>query len=365
MKISIKGAIISNDEAWIYEWFGIDHTTPKMIADAIDNLPDEDIIVEINSPGGSVFDASEIYTALKSHKGNVEVQIVGLAASAASVIAMAGDNVLMSPTAQMMIHNASTISAGDHRDMKHTADFLKGIDRTIANAYAKKSGLSNEKLLDMMSKETWLSADQAKEHGFIDAVMFENEAPKVVANLTDLGSGLLPQNVIDKLRNEMPNVMKIANQAPQPNPAQPENDGTEGNEVMNLEKLKNEHPELYREVMNLGIAEGVKNENERIKNIDSLKKPAGIKNEEFQQIMNDAKADVNANAGEVAMKILNQAAEADATNRQNYLDNRQQDANPINQVKGTHGGDGAQGDGDEVKQAANKIAEKFGKKGGK
>ncbi|MEJ6529593.1 head maturation protease, ClpP-related [Exiguobacterium sp. USCH10] len=362
MKINIKGAIISNDEAWIYEWFGIDHTTPKMVSDAIQDLSDEDIIVEINSPGGSVFDASEIYTALMSHKGNVEVHIVGLAASAASIIAMAGDNVLMSPTAQMMIHNASSIQMGDHRDMKHTADFLKGIDRTISNAYAKKTGLSNEKLLDMMSKETWLTPNQAKEHGFIDAVMFENEAPKVVANLNDLATGLLPQRVIDKLRNEMPNMLKVTNQSePQPKP----NNETEEDEIMNLEDLKNNHPDVYQQILNLGIAEGVKNENERIKNIDSLKKPAGIKNEEFQQIMNDAKADVNANAGEVAMKILNQAAEADATNRQNYLDNRQQDANPINQVKGTHGGDGAQGDGDEVKQAANKIAEKFGKKGGK
>ena len=110
--------------------------------------------VIINSGGGSVFAASEIYTTLKSYMGNVIVKIVGLAASAASVVAMAGTKVLMSPTAQMMIHNVTTYAEGDYRDMEHTAVILKNANDTIANAYRLKSGKTQEELLALMDDET-------------------------------------------------------------------------------------------------------------------------------------------------------------------------------------------------------------------
>src|SRR5690554_6323806 len=132
-KINIKGPIIQSSHQWIYDWLGMEATSPKSVSDLIEQANGEDLEVEINSGGGSVFAGSEIYTALKSYNGNVTVKIVGLAASAASVIAMAGKKIMMSPTAQMMIHNVSSYSAGDHNDMEHTAEILKNADKTIAN----------------------------------------------------------------------------------------------------------------------------------------------------------------------------------------------------------------------------------------
>lgn len=361
MKINIKGPIVSNSESWIYEWFGMEHTSAKLVSSQIESAGTEKLLVEINSPGGSVFDASEIYTALKSYKGEVEVQIVGLAASAASIIAMAGDRVLMSPTAQMMIHNASAISGGDHRDMKHTSDFLRGVDRTIADAYAKKSGLDYEELLAMMADETWLTPDKAKEVGLIDAVMFEDGAPKVVASFDTSNGGLLPQNVIDRIRNELgPTLGKAGHH----DNAQTRPDNlTKEDDIVNIEDLKNKHPELYEQVLNEGVDKGVKNENERIKSIDALKKPGGISNEEFIVIVNEAKADPKATAGDLAVKILNHAAEADLTQRKDYLENVKKDAEPLNSVPGSHQKEDTEND--QTKEAADLIASNFAGTGGK
>lgn len=201
MKVKIKGPIISNSDAWIYEYFGIEATSPSMIDKAIEKANGEDLEVEINSGGGSVFAGSEIYTALKSYKGDVTVKIVGLAASAASVIAMAGKKVLMSPTAQMMIHNVSSRAAGDYREMEHTAEILKSANDTIANAYRLKTGKTQEELLRLMDNETWMTAQKAKELGFIDEIMFEDLQ---LAASTSY-SGLLPPEVINKIRNTVKN----------------------------------------------------------------------------------------------------------------------------------------------------------------
>ncbi len=201
-KINVKGPIVSNSDAWIYEWFGIEATSPQKVNDALEKANGEDIEVEINSGGGSVFAGSEIYTALKSYPGNVTVKIVGLAASAASVIAMAGNKVMMSPTAQMMIHNVSSRAEGDYRNMEHTADVLKNADNTIANAYRIKTGKTQEELLALMDKETWMTADKAKELGFVDEIMFENDSQLVAS--TDY-SGMLPPEVINKIRNTIKN----------------------------------------------------------------------------------------------------------------------------------------------------------------
>ena len=201
MKVNIKGPIIGNSDAWIYEWFGIEATSPSMVDKVIEKANGEDLEVEINSGGGSVFAGSEIYTALKSYPGNVTVKIVGLAASAASVIAMAGKKVLMSPTAQMMIHNVSSCAEGDYREMEHTAEILKNANDTIANAYRLKTGNEQDELLSLMDNETWMTAQKAKELGFIDEVMFED----IQLAASTSYSGLLPPEVINKMRNTVKN----------------------------------------------------------------------------------------------------------------------------------------------------------------
>ena len=192
----MKGVIIPNEDKWIYEWFEIENTTPNDVLNALptDNSPVE---VVINSGGGDVFSGSEIYTTLKDYPGTVTVKIVGIAASAASVIAMAGDRVLISPTAQIMIHNVASVAQGDYRVMKHEAEVLKNYNKSIANAYMLKTGLSQEELLNLMDKETWLNAQQAKEKGFVDEIMFD-EGNRLVASVQ---VGVLPQNVINKMRN--------------------------------------------------------------------------------------------------------------------------------------------------------------------
>lgn len=202
MKISIKGPIIDSDDQWIYDWFEVEATSPKRVNDLIKEAKNnEDLEVEINSGGGSVFAGSEIYTALKSYGGKVITKVVGLAASAASVITMAGDNILISPTGQIMIHNASGGFGGDYRDMEKGAEILKNVNATISNAYRLKTGLSNEELLEMMNKETWLTPQQALEKKFVDEIMFTNDV-KLVASFNN---GMLPQEVINKMKMELIN----------------------------------------------------------------------------------------------------------------------------------------------------------------
>ena len=195
-KVNIKGAIIDSQDQWIYDWFGMEATSPKSVNAIIEEAKGDELEVEINSGGGSVFAGSEIYTALKSYKGKVTVRIVGIAASAASVIAMAGDKIKMSPTAQMMIHNVTAWADGDYRDMEHSAEVLKNANDTVANAYRIKTGKSQEELLALMDKESWFTADKAKDIGLVDEVLFEP-----VQLVASWGTGLIPPEVIQTMRN--------------------------------------------------------------------------------------------------------------------------------------------------------------------
>lgn len=181
MKINVKGAIVPNNDKWIYDMLEMDATSPKDVFDALPSS-DEDIEVIVNSGGGDVFSGSEIYTSLKEYPGNVNVKVVGVAASAASVIAMAGSKIEMSPTAQMMIHNASSIAVGDNREMQTAYNMLTSANKAVANAYIAKTGKSEQEITDLMNEETWFSADTAVEQGFADSKMFNESTPRLVAN---------------------------------------------------------------------------------------------------------------------------------------------------------------------------------------
>lgn len=191
-QIMVKGPIIPNNDKWLYDMLGMEATSPQDILLPADN---ESVEVVINSGGGDVYAGSEIYTALKSHKGEVVVKIVGVAASAASVIAMAGDVVEISPTAQLMIHNVKSGLQGDHRDFEHEASVLEGYNTSIASAYVNKTGRKLEELLELMANETWFTADAAVENGLADKVMFvdDQEAIPLVA------SAVIPSEVITNL----------------------------------------------------------------------------------------------------------------------------------------------------------------------
>lgn len=157
-------------------WYG-DEVTPQLFKDEL-NADSGDITVWINSPGGDVFAAAQIYNMLRDYKGHVTVKIDGLAASAASVIAVAGDTVLVSPVAMMMIHNPATIAMGNTKDMEAAIAMLNEVKESILNAYVDKTGLSRNKLSKMMDDETWFNAKKAVELGFADKVLFAAEEKK-------------------------------------------------------------------------------------------------------------------------------------------------------------------------------------------
>lgn len=160
------------------ESFWGDEITPQMFRDEL-YAEEGDITLWVNSPGGNVFAAAEIYTMLRDYPGNVTVRIASIAASAASVVAMAGNLVQMSPTALIMIHDPSTIAMGNAKDMEKAITTLNEVKESIINAYAFKTGLTRNRISKLMSDETWLNAKKAMELGFADEILFENK-PKPV-----------------------------------------------------------------------------------------------------------------------------------------------------------------------------------------
>lgn len=195
-QIKIKGAVVSNDDAEIYDWLGYDNVSPNAVEDALNNS-DGDVEVDIASGGGSVFAASEIYTMLKAYSGKVVVNIQGLAASAASVIAMAGDEVNMSPTSQMMIHKASTVSAGNADDFAHDSKMLDVTDQSIVNAYEAKTGMNRDDILKLMSDETWMTAQEAVDKGFADNISTGAKQPQLI---NAVGTPVISNNAISKIK---------------------------------------------------------------------------------------------------------------------------------------------------------------------
>lgn len=153
-------------------WFD-DDITPKQFKSELTAF-EGDVIVWINSPGGDVFAASQIYNMLKEYNGKVTVKIDGIAASAASVIAMAGNEILMSPVAMMMIHNPATVIFGDALDLQSGIDMLSEVKESIVNAYEQKTKLPRNKISKMMDAETWFSSNKAVELGFADKVLYKD-----------------------------------------------------------------------------------------------------------------------------------------------------------------------------------------------
>ena len=156
------------------ESFWGDEITPQMFRDEL-NAGEGDVTVWINSPGGNVFAAAEIYTMLKDYKGSITVKIDAIAASSASVVAMAGDTVQMSPVAMLMIHDPSTVAMGNTKDMEKAIEVLNEVKESIINAYASKSGLSHARIANLMSNETWMNAKKAVELGFADEILFSKK----------------------------------------------------------------------------------------------------------------------------------------------------------------------------------------------
>lgn len=192
-RIKLRGPLISNNQQEAYDWFGMEAVSAKSISNA---LPDDgsDIVLEVNSNGGLVTVGSDIYTMLKQYPGNVTAEVTGMAASAASVAIMAADTVVISPTAQMMIHKALLgYVSGNSDDLDKASNALKASDQGIVNAYVAKTGKSEDEIMELMRNETYMSAQKAVELGFADEIMTFEELDAVAS----IENGILPQAVID------------------------------------------------------------------------------------------------------------------------------------------------------------------------
>ena len=191
--INIQGDIIPNDDKWIYDWFHMDATSPADVRAVLDTKPDGELLtVQINSGGGSVFAGQEIYSLLRG-RDDVEIEVQSMAGSAASVIAMA-NKAYMSPLAMIMIHNVSMVGAsGDHHDMKKNAEILQRMDEALASAYVEKTGRSEEEILKLMDRETWITANQAVEMGFVDGI--KDDVP-------DMRNAIFGSSLTDEMRQK-------------------------------------------------------------------------------------------------------------------------------------------------------------------
>lgn len=204
VQIDIRGVIVPDGDVWIYDWLEIPATAPKSVRETLAKAGSEEVVVTINSTGGDVWAGQEMYTMLRDHPGRVTIKIQSVAFSAASVVAMARESEI-SPVAQLMIHNVSSYSSGDHRDMEHTAEVLRNSNQALAAAYVQKTGRPESEILDMMDHETWLTAQEAVEQGFVDRLMFsESATPAAPMQLAaSFGPGLLSADVIQRMKQQL------------------------------------------------------------------------------------------------------------------------------------------------------------------
>ena len=194
--------LILNGEISSETWYG-DEITPQIFRSEL-NSGQGKVTVWINSPGGDCFVAAQIYNMLMEYPGCVDVHIDGIAASAASVIAMAGNHVAISPVGMMMIHNPATVSIGDEREMKKAMDMLSEVKESIINAYEIKTGLPRKQLSNMMNAESWFNARKALELGFADSVLYDGDDDDDIKDEGMIFSrAAVTNSLLDKLKAKM------------------------------------------------------------------------------------------------------------------------------------------------------------------
>lgn len=331
-KIDIRGAIVPDGEQWIYDWYGIPAVSPKRIMQQIERAianHDKELVVNINSQGGSVYAASEIYSHIRKFKGDSVSEITGVCASAASIVMTATKKTVIAPVGAVMIHNASVVVQGDYRDMEAMKQLLIQTNAAIMQTYITKTGKTEDELKQMMDAETWMNAQQAVEHGFVDEIMFADDI-QITASNTDVSShGLLPPEVIEKMRNLLasdPNIL-VKNNASTGVPSDlGQEPGAEGaKDIMDLNELNAKHPELVEQIKNEAKAEAIAAERKRIQEIENLA-PAGM-----EDLANKAKFETGVTAEQLAVEVL----KAQKEQTQQQIQNRLTDAAELDKVGAT------------------------------
>ncbi len=313
----------------IAESFWGDTISAKEVTEYLADLDVENINVYINSNGGVVDTAIAINNALRRHKAKVTVNIDGIAASAATLITCAGDTVKMPKNALFMVHNPLTIAMGDSDEMRKQADMLEKYKNSILETYLQKVNIDKEKLSELMDNETWLSAEEALEYGFIDEII-ENADIQVVENK------VISNNMVFNMA-EFKNFNVNKNM---------KNNG-KGSGKMTKDEIKAQFPDIYAEIINEGKEIGIKEERTRIQEIEDL----GYNHE----VVNKAKFEEPKNARDLALEIVSIMKQEN----QDKLNRIQNEGKPLNNTM--------QGNDDRVndeQKAANKILAFF-KKGGK
>lgn len=345
-ELILYGAISSQQSWWE------DRVTPKQFNDELAAIGDTDeIIVRINSSGGDVFAANAIYTRLKDHKAKITVIVDGWAASAATIIAMAGDVIKIPSNGVFMIHDPKLL-AWDYytaEEFIKMADELRVIKQSIINGYALKTGKDEKEISDLMYETTWWTGKEAVDNGFCDELMFEevetsieNSSQKVVVNSVELDI---------KEFKTIPKMLLTSPGKTFENKAKP---GTVINKTINskeetvmiqtVEALEKQYPDLVANIKN----EAAKGERERIKAINEMA-PEG-----FDEIVNDAIYTNPIAAEQVAMKIVSKQKELS----KNYIANRDEDVNNsnVNNVGAvSNSALGGGSDVDEFEAAINKV----------
>lgn len=286
VEINVKGPIVTNSQKWLYDFLDSDSCAPKDIEGKLQEAAGEDVILNINSNGGVATAGFEIYTLLKNYEGKVTAQIIGAAMSAASIIACAADECLISDAAIYMIHNTQCYAEGDYRDMEQEADALRQFNEAIINVYEKKTGKAREDLQDLMDKNTYMSPARAIALGFVDGYMFaqletNNQSGLMVLNAE---TPIISESAVQKLKQavllmEQQSGGKSTDSVMDDGDFNKTNQGKEGNTIMTLEEFLKENPEeqaavdkLVDDAKESGMEEGAKNERTRLQELDAISK---------------------------------------------------------------------------------------------
>lgn len=336
-EILIYGYIVS------YKWWDEDDDiTAKELDEDLKSLGDVDVInVRINSGGGDVFQAQAMYSMLKRHPATKHVYIDGWAASAASLVAMAGDKIIMPVGSMMMIHNPTTFAWGDVNDMLDTADMLDKVRDSIIAVYKTKTTKTEDEIKEMMDAETWMTANEATELGFADEI--ESEEP--VEAVQD--GKIVIVNGVEHDLSHYRNAPKITAQKPNFTVAAsvktPRLVNKKEEKIVDSKELKEKYPEIYDEVFN----QGVTSERERIKAIEDLAIPG------HDDLVNKAKYETGITAEKLAVELI----KAEKQKGTDFLEQRIQDVQNSN----ANNVDGAAApiEDDDIKAEEEKIVNKM------
>lgn len=299
--INIKSEIISDEAGWLYDLFGIPYLSPKNFIDQVDQAAGDDIEIIVNSPGGNVFAAFEMAEKIRGYDGNVTVINVGMAASAASFFLVATRS-KTSPAGLVMLHNCAGSAQGDYRAMDKASEAMQKVNKSIRNLYIEKTGLSDQELKEIMDRETYLTAEEAIQYGFVDEMTENTNLPRAEPVDVMSATNSISSTLAAYARNHTPDEL-IAKLSPRFN-IETNNKKPGGSEKMTLEEFLNQNPEAKTEYDN-NIQQtkntAIKEERQRIQMIDSI---AGsvpesmLENAKYKKIMN---------AEDLAISVLQQS----------------------------------------------------------